>query len=215
MIQYDLKGELMSMTQVLMAQDEVLTILSETNALRKGHFELPNGRHTNHFFQMPLALRYFNNARKLSVALSRLLRLIPIVATHIPKVSVVAPGTGGIPVAYAVREALAAEEVFWSEKHNGDIQFRQFLEVRPGEQCIIVDDIIITGDTIKRLAELITSARGNVLAIGVIVDPKLASTDFGTIPFTNVVQIPTVHYEKANCPLCKAGMLLSPVKWGQ
>lgn len=201
------------MTQVLMAQDEVLTMLTETNALRMGHFELPNGRHTNHFFQMPLALRYFNNARKLSVALSRLLRLIPEVGTHLPQVSIVAPGTGGIPVAYAIREALSAEEVFWSERHNDTLQFRQFVEVRPGEQCLIVDDIIITGETIKRVIELITAAGGNVLAIGVIVDPKLSTLDFGRIPFTSVVQVPTVRYEKGDCPLCKAGTPLSSVQW--
>ena len=117
------------MTEVLMAQDEVLNILTETNALRQGHFELSADKHTNHFFQMPFALRYFNNARKLSVALSRLLRLIPVVSTHLPKISIVAPGTGGIPVAYAIREALSAEEVFWSERQqNGEIQFRQFVE---------------------------------------------------------------------------------------
>lgn len=207
------KGEA-SMTEVLMAQDEVLNILTETNAIRQGHFELPTGKHTNHFFQMPLALRYFNNARKLSVALSRLLRLIPVVSTHLPKISVIAPGTGGIPVAYAVREALSAEEVFWSERQqNGEIQFRQFVEVRKGEQCIIVDDIIITGDTINKLIDLITQAGGNVLAVGVIIDPKISSVDFGNIPYTSVIQVPTIRYEKDSCPLCKEGTPLSPVHW--
>lgn len=210
------------MTNVLMDQEEALNLLIETNALRKGHFELSADSHTNHFFQMPLALRYFNNARKLSVALSRLLRLIPVVSTHLPHVSIVAPGTGGIPVAYTIREALSAEEVFWSERQpDGEVRFRQFVDVRPGEQCIIVDDIIITGDTIRRLINLITNAGGNVLAIGVIVDPKLTSCDFGPsvaggldpIPYTSVVQIPTVCYETSDCPLCRAGMPISPVHW--
>ena len=52
-----------------------MSILQETGAYRKGHFVYPNGKHASHYFQMPLAFRYYDNARILSVGLSRMFRM--------------------------------------------------------------------------------------------------------------------------------------------
>ena len=40
-------------------QDEVVAVLRETGALRDGHFEYPNGLHSNEYLQVPLAMRYY------------------------------------------------------------------------------------------------------------------------------------------------------------
>jgi orotate phosphoribosyltransferase len=55
--------------------ESVMSILQSTGAYRKGHFIYPNGKHASHYFQMPLAFRYYDNARILSVGLSRLFRM--------------------------------------------------------------------------------------------------------------------------------------------
>src|ERR1043166_7248236 len=44
-------------------QDEVMAILKRTGAYREGHFVYPSGQHTPHYFQMPLAFRYYDTAR--------------------------------------------------------------------------------------------------------------------------------------------------------
>ena len=49
-------------------------MLRETGALREGHFEYPNGMHTDEYLQVALAFRYFQYAKLLSVGLSRRLR---------------------------------------------------------------------------------------------------------------------------------------------
>jgi orotate phosphoribosyltransferase len=49
-----------------------MNILQTTGAYRRGHFIYPNGKHASHYFQMPLAFRFYDNARILSVGLSRL-----------------------------------------------------------------------------------------------------------------------------------------------
>src|SRR5579871_4479487 len=99
-----------------MGFEEVISVLKESGAIREGHFKLPSGEHTNHYFQMALALRYFNYARRLSVGLSRLLRLVPQVGAQLPKISIVGASIGGLPVAYGVREALQADQIMWVEK---------------------------------------------------------------------------------------------------
>src|SRR5258705_2115756 len=114
---------------LLPTQDEVVQVLRDTGALRDGHFEYPSGLHSNEYLQVPLALRYYQHARTLSVGLSRLLRANPEIRAIIPELSVVAPATGGLPVAYGVCEALRANQVYWAERddQSQSLRFPQYL----------------------------------------------------------------------------------------
>src|SRR5437868_15157349 len=144
---------------IIPTQDEVVGILRDTGALRDGHFEYPSGLHSNEYLQVPLAMRYYQHARTLSVALSRLLRSHPEIRAAIPQLSIVAPATGGLPVAYGVCEALRAKHVYWGEegKESGSLRLRQYLEVHPGEKILLVDDILRTGRKLQQLKELVES----------------------------------------------------------
>jgi len=95
-------------------QDEVLALLRGTGGLREGHFEYPNGLHASEYLQVPLTMRYYQSAKILSVGLSRLLRAHADIRAMIPELSIVAPATGGLPVAYGVCEALRARQVYWA-----------------------------------------------------------------------------------------------------
>ena len=103
---------------IIPTQDEVVTVLRDTGALRDGHFEYPSGLHSNEYLQVPLAMRYYQHQRMLSVGLSRLLRANPEIRAIIPELSIVSPMTGGLPVAYGVTEALRAQQVYWAEREH-------------------------------------------------------------------------------------------------
>ena len=144
------------MVQLVPSQDEVMGILKRTGAFREGHFVYPSGRHTPHYFQMPLAFRYYDTARVLAVALSRLLRVEKEISSAIPKIAVVSPGPGGIPVAFGVREALNAEQIYWAEREEGgERMFRQYVNAGEVNPCIIVDDIIRSGKAIQETVALV------------------------------------------------------------
>src|SRR5260370_2317143 len=96
---------------LLHTREEVVRVLRETGALRDGHFEYPSGLHSNEYLQVPLAMRYYQHARTLSVGLSRLLRANPEIRAIIPDLSIVAPATGGLPVPYGVCESLLPHQV--------------------------------------------------------------------------------------------------------
>jgi orotate phosphoribosyltransferase len=98
--------------------DEVVALLTQTGALRRGHFVYPNGLHADEYLQVALAMRYYQHAKTLSVGLSRLVRANPEIHAVIPELSIVAPATGGLPVAYGVSEALRAHQVYWAEREN-------------------------------------------------------------------------------------------------
>ena len=53
-----------------MTQEEVLSVLSETGALLRGHFELRSKLHSPEFFQCANLLRWPRKAEKLCAALA-------------------------------------------------------------------------------------------------------------------------------------------------
>ena len=196
--------------QLIPSPEQVTELLGETGALREGHFEFPTGLHSGHYFQMPLAMRYHGNARVLNVALSRLLRREPEVLAALPKCAIVAPAAGGIPVAFGVREALNADQIFWAEKEEGRYHFRQYLDAH-GLKCILVDDVVRSGKVITAMIGLIRDAGAEVVAIGSLVHFKDAHMDTGNIPYYSLLDVEPRFYEREACPMCKKGETLHTV----
>jgi orotate phosphoribosyltransferase len=196
--------------QLIPSPEQVTKLLCETGALREGHFEFPTGQHSNHYFQMPLAMRYHGNARVLNVALSRLLRREPEVLAALPKCAVVGPAAGGIPVAFGVREALNADQIFWAEKEGGRYYFRQYLDAQ-GIKCILVDDVVRSGKVITIMIDLIRKAGAEVVAIGSLVHFADTHLETGGIPYYSLLEVDTHFYDTSACPLCRAGKPLEKV----
>lgn len=196
--------------QLIPDKDQVCELLRETGAMREGHFEFPNGLHSSHYFQMPLAMRYHGNARVLNVALSRLLRREPEVLAALPNCAVVAPAAGGIPVAFGIREALDADQIFWAEKEEGRYYFRQYLDAR-GMKCILVDDIVRSGKVLTYMVELIRQAGAEVVAVGSLVHFTDAHIDLGNVPYYWLLDVDSEFHPPENCPQCQAGEALEKV----
>jgi orotate phosphoribosyltransferase len=189
--------------KLIPSREQILDLLRETAALREAHFEFPNGVHCVEYFQMPLAMRYHGNARFLNVALSRLLRMEPEVMAALPDCAIVAPAAGGIPVAFGVREALDADQIFWAEKEAGRYYFRQYLDAR-GLKCILVDDVVRSGTVINYMAKLIQEAGATLIAIGSLVHFNSAHLEIGDIPYRSLLNVDSHFYPQDSCPMCEA-----------
>jgi orotate phosphoribosyltransferase len=200
---------------IIPTQEEVVAILRETGALRDGHFEYPSGMHSNEYLQVPLAMRYFQYQKTLSVGLSRLLRANPEIRAIIKDLSIVTPMTGGLPVAYGVTEALRAKQVYWAEReHDGEpLRFRQYLEQHPGEQVVLVDDILRTGKKLNELKALLESRGASVAGLAVIIyQPTPDTSDFGKLPLYYLAKLEASYYADAqHCDLCRQGVPLEKV----
>ena len=184
-------------------QDEVIQLLRETGALREGHFLYTNGMHSNQYLQVPLAFRYYQHAKTLSVGLSRLLRANSEIRAIIPELSIVAPATGGLPVAFGVCEALRAKQVYWAEKENENqaLRFRQFLEQHPGEKVLLVDDILRTGKKLTELKALLEANGAEVVGLAVIVyQPTPDTPDFSPLPLYYLAKLDAMYFSEG--PLC-------------
>jgi len=196
-------------------QDEVVAVLRETGALRDGHFQYPTGLHSNEYLQVPLAMRYYQYQRMLSVGLSRLLRANAEIRAIVPQLSIVAPATGGLPVAYGICEAMRARQVYWAERNNAaePLRFRQYLEQHPGEPVVLVDDILRSGSRLAELKQLLEARGAQVLGLAVIIyQPTPKTHDFGSLPLYYLARLEASYYaDGAHCELCKQGPPLEKV----
>lgn len=189
-------------------QEEVVNLLRRTGAIRDGHFEYPNGLHANEYMQVQLAMRYYQHAKVLSVGLSRLLRANSEIRAMIPELSIVSPDTGGLPAAYGICEALRAHQVYWADKENGSMRFRQYLEQTPGEKVLLVDDILRSGRNLSKLKQLVESTGAQVVGLAVIIyQPTPKTIDFSPLPFYYLAKLDATYYKDAgSCEMCKRGV---------
>ncbi len=193
--------------QLIPSQDEIMQILKRTGAFREGHFVYPNGKHTAHYFQMPLAFRYYDTARVLAVALSRKFRIERDIASQLPKVAIISPSSGGIPVAFGVREALNAEQIYWAEQEEHKRMFRQYVNQGEINPCIIVDDIIRSGHAIEETVSLVRELGAPIIGCGAIVRFNSAPEETDGVKIKALVEFDEKFYNSSGeCPECKKGV---------
>lgn len=167
-------------------EEEVVALLRETCALRSGKFLYPDGTYTDEYLQVALAMMDYHNAKILSVALSRKIRSNTELRAMSKQLSIVAPATGGLPVAYGIVEALEARQVYWAEEDvEGQPQrFRQFVAPKPGDKILLVDDIFRTGRKLRALKALVESYGAEVVGLAVMIyQPWPDAPDFSPLPF--------------------------------
>lgn len=201
--------------QLIPTPEEVVGVLRDTGALRQGHFVYPNGLHSNEYLQVPLAMRYYQYAKLFSVALSRLLRANPEIRAMIPELSIVTSATGGLPVAYGICEALQAKRVYWTERDDEDqpLRFRQYIEPLPGEQVVLVDDILRSGKNLSELKTLLESFGASVVALAVVIyQPTPRTINFGDLPLVYLARLEASYYvDNGACELCRKSLPLEKV----
>jgi orotate phosphoribosyltransferase len=193
------------MVELIPSPDSIMQILKRTGAFREGHFVYPNGKHTPHYFQMPLAFRYYDTARVLAVALSRKFRLERDISSHLPKVSIISPSSGGIPVAFGVRDALSAQQIYWAEREGDKRMFRQYINQGDIAPCIIVDDIIRSGHALTETVALVRELGADIIGCGTIVRFTSAPSNIDGIPIKSLVEFDSPFYDSGEaCSDCKS-----------
>jgi orotate phosphoribosyltransferase len=202
------------MVELIPSQDTLMQILKRTGAFREGHFVYPNGKHSPHYFQMPLAFRFYDTARVLAVALSRKFRLEKDISSQLPKVSIISPSSGGIPVAFGVRDALNAEQIYWAEQELGERQFRQYVNQGEVNPCILVDDIIRSGHAINETVNLVKDLNARIIGCGAIVRFDSAPDELEGVPIKSLIDFDVKMYDRdEDCAECKQGVPTEHVRF--
>ena len=104
----------------------------------------------------------------------------------------------GVPIASLIAEELEAElAVFQSNKYikgeSGGMLSHNFAKVK-GKDCIIVDDVITTGSTIREVVSMLKQNKANPTAVGVLIDKKGFDSIDG-IPVNSLLRVSRVEIE--------------------
>ncbi|WP_290597601.1 MULTISPECIES: orotate phosphoribosyltransferase-like protein [unclassified Archaeoglobus] len=108
---------------------------------------------------------------------------------------IVGIATSGIPLASMVAEELGCDLAIYyprkfkveDEKPRGGILSENFARVA-GKKCVIIDDIISTGRSIKEAAEVIEANEGKPICAAVIVN-KRGSREIDSLPVLSMLKI--------------------------
>lgn len=199
------------MTELIPSPQEVLATLRKTGALRTGHFQLSSGMHTDHYVQLPLAMRDARISKMLSVGLSRKLRTDTEIRASLTQLSLVAATIGGLPVAFGISEAVQAKQVYWAEKEGSlPIRFRPYLEQERNEKVIIVDDIYRSGARVNELRRLCERNGAEVMAVATLIyQPSPDTPPIRDIPFFYLAKLNArFDADSESCDLCGRGIPL-------
>ena len=184
-----------------LTRDELLKIFRQTNALQRGHFELSSGLHSGHYFQCAQFLQHPRLAAKVCRDLAaRFFKRHPTV--------VIGPAVGGIIVAYETARSLGVH-TFYAERVDAEMQLRRGFTVAKTDRVVIVEDVITTGESARKVAELVEGLGAKVLGIGAVVDRSGGKVKFGRWRYERLLVLNFENFNPHDCPLCKEQILLT------
>jgi orotate phosphoribosyltransferase len=180
-----------------MTEAEVLTIFRRSGALLEGHFRLSSGLHSPGYLQCALVLQHPREAETLGAALGGLVR-------SLGAQTVLSPAMGGIVIGQEVGRALGVRAIF-AERADGVLTLRRGFALAPGEQVIIVEDVVTTGGSTRETIEVARAAGATVVGACAIVD-RSGGRQGLDVPFHALLPMDVKAYQPDDCPLCKDGV---------
>lgn len=173
-------------------------ILEKLGVLKRGHFLLTSGNHSDLYFEKYRILSYpFYLKKLLEFSLDFLKRIEFEV--------LLGPFTGGAIIAEILGLMLNKRAIFAEKEKEGFVIRRDFSINFPVDG-IVVDDVITTGGSIQKTlkaSEKILKVKG----ILVLIDRREKEEDFG-IPFYAIYKAKGKIFPPQSCPLCKNGIPL-------
>jgi orotate phosphoribosyltransferase len=180
-----------------MKREEIISLLEQVGAMRKGHFELSSGRHSGSYIQCALVLQHPKHAEELGRALAERFK-------DIPAAVVVAPAMGGLIIGHEVARALGARSLFVERDASGHMALRRGFELAPGERAVVMEDVWTTGGSTRETIGVIEEEGGLPVAVGALIDRTGGRIEWD-LPARALLDFEVPSYEPDDCPLCRAG----------
>ena len=176
-------------------RDAVLALYERTGGLRRGHFALTSGLHSDVYLQSAVVLQWPAVAEALGRALGEPWR---------GRVdAVVGPAMGGAVIGHEVARALGVRMVF-AERLGGAMTLRRSFEVEVGERALVTEDVVTTGGSALEVAELLRAAGADVTGLATLVD-RLPEGERLPLPYHALARVAAGAWPPEECPICEAG----------
>lgn len=196
-------------------ENEVIEILKKVGAvITDSHFVGSSGRHFATYINKDALYPHTKET-------SRVCEIFAERAKDLGVEVVVGPALGGIIlsqwIAYHLSKITGKEILgVYTEKNieggmaaeSGMKLTRGYDKLVKGKKVLVVEDLTTTGGSVKKVAEAVTAAGGNVVAVTVMVNksPATVTSEFFGVPFLPLAILEVPTYDDGKCPLCDAGI---------
>ena len=185
----------------MFTENDVLSALRDSGALKEGHFLLSSGRHSDRYVEKFDLLRQPAAASRACEGFADAFRERDVDV-------VVGPTTGGIILAFEVGRQLGAAAAYAERRSEGPgREFRRGTVFAPGSRVLVVDDILTTGGSVRETLDALQARPVDVVGVGILVDRSGGKVTFDA-PLHALATMQIEAWEPADCPLCAQGVPL-------
>lgn len=177
-----------------MTEDEILAEFRAADALLEGHFILSSGLRSSRYLQCARVLMDPKRGARLADAL--VARLPTKVRSSIDVV--VSPAMGGVIAGHEMARALGVPAMF-VERPTGTFELRRGFRLDPGQEMLMMEDVVTTGLSSREAIAAIEAAGGRVVAGAALVDRSNGTADLG-VPFFPLIRLSVPTYEADALP---------------
>lgn len=197
---------------------KVLELLKEAEGVFQGHFVYTSGKHAPRYLNKMALFAHPLLASKMGELFAQKYKNLP--AGRQVDV-VVAPALGGIVLAQWVayhlsrfknREVIAV----YTEKDKGtqasgaesnQIFTRGYDKYVEGKNVLVVEDIVTTGISVKKVVIAVNAAGGKIVEVCSIAninsEPSSITDELIGAKYSSLAELPVILYDEDNCKLCK------------
>ncbi|MBI2124012.1 MAG: phosphoribosyltransferase [Candidatus Wildermuthbacteria bacterium] len=182
-------------------------VLARVGALLQGHFVLTSGRHAGAYVNKDALYPHIMETSKLC----REMAGFADPGTQV----VAAPAIGGVILSQWVSHhlgVLLGTEVLavYAEPGPDDtlVFKRGYDQLIPGKRVLVIEDVLTTGGSAKKVVDAVRALGGDVLGVCVLSNRGGVTVEqLGNVPFLHALtNIPMESWTAEECPLCKEGV---------
>jgi orotate phosphoribosyltransferase len=193
-----------------MKEVSVMEKIKAVGALLEGHFVYTSGRHGNRYINKDAIYVHPRLTGELCLYLAgRFLAERPQV--------VVGPAMGGLIlsqwVAYQLSELVHSDAMsVYAEKSadGGFVVKRGYDKIVAGKTVLVVEDVLTTGGSVKKVVEVVRAIGGEVVGVGAICNRGgVTAFDIGAPRLESLVNITLDSWASEECSFCEADIPVS------
>jgi orotate phosphoribosyltransferase len=92
----------------------------------------------------------------------------------------------------------------FTERQDGVMKLRRGFQIKPGECCLVVEDVVTTGGSTREVMDVVAQCGGVTAGAGSLIDRSGGAVDLGVPRHAlAVLEVPT--YKPEECPMCSSG----------
>lgn len=191
----------------MVTQRSPYEILATVGALLQGHFVLTSGKHAEQYVNKDALYPH-------TAETSQLCRDIAGFADPGTQM-VAAPAIGGVIlsqwVAHHLSVLLGSDilAVYAEPGPNDTLVFKRGYDLLiPQKRILVVEDVLTTGGSAKKVVDAVRALQGEVVGVGVLSNRGgVTAEQLGNVPWLHALTtIPMESWTAEDCPLCKEGM---------